>query len=263
GENDMSGKNTVIIVLVVLLLIAAVSVVSCAGGKKYQVDYHGQTDLFKGAKASYAAGKHVTLRFDMIATDTDYSFYVDGEAVNASWENNAYVIRFVMPDHDTEVYFSAVNSMTVSGAFSEYYPEITSFRYSYSNPFGGCGYFYKVRRDEDDRITFTCYMDEYRDFGEMTCEISDTVCEDLRKILEECDLIKWDGFHESDPDVLDGDGFSLDVYFADECSIRASGSNAFPSGYPDFVTRLDALFAPFTEELLKVYENAPRPEPEE
>lgn len=79
--------------------------------KKYKVNYHGQEQWFRGAKCSFAAGTQVTLVYFMIATDTDYSFYVDGKPAKTEWKNNAYVILFTMPDHDIEVYCEERNSM--------------------------------------------------------------------------------------------------------------------------------------------------------
>ena len=79
--------------------------------RKYSVDYHGQENLFQGAKPGYAAGDTVKLRYDLIATDTDYTFYVDGETFNADWDGGAYVLKFKMPEHDIEVYCEHHNSM--------------------------------------------------------------------------------------------------------------------------------------------------------
>lgn len=84
-------------------------------GIKYNVDYRGQKNSFRGAMDSYKEGTQVELVYDLIATDTDYSFYVDGKAVNPAWEKEAYVIRFTMPDHDIEVYCEKHNSMAFEG----------------------------------------------------------------------------------------------------------------------------------------------------
>ncbi len=81
------------------------------GNKKYKVDYHGQKFAFSGAKDSYRAGESVKLYFEFIATDTDYTFFVNGESVNAEYGDRGYEISFVMPDHDTEVYYESRNTM--------------------------------------------------------------------------------------------------------------------------------------------------------
>lgn len=81
----------------------------------YKVDYHGQIKLFDGAKENYEEGTDVEISYRLIATDTDYTFYVDGQKVNAEWnDKNGYIIRFVMPAHDIEVYCAAKNSMRCS-----------------------------------------------------------------------------------------------------------------------------------------------------
>lgn len=82
------------------------------GKKKYNVDYHGQMDWFNGAKTTYMEGEKVELTYDMIATDTDYSFFVDGEPAKTKWDDKrGFVITFTMPDHDIEVYRTSENTM--------------------------------------------------------------------------------------------------------------------------------------------------------
>lgn len=82
------------------------------GNNNYKVDYRGQMDWFGGAKENYAEGTKVELSYSLIATDTDYTFYVDGQRVNAEWNaNKGYIIRFTMPAHDIEVYCTAINTM--------------------------------------------------------------------------------------------------------------------------------------------------------
>lgn len=80
--------------------------------KFFKVDYHGQMDLFDGAKEKYLEGTEVEIAYSLIATDTDYTFYVDGQEVNAMWnDGKGYIIRFTMPNHDIEVFCDMRNSM--------------------------------------------------------------------------------------------------------------------------------------------------------
>lgn len=79
--------------------------------KKYKVDYQGRKNCFEGAKDAYHAGKHVVLYYPFIATDTDYSFFVDGERYNAKYTDNGYEISFIMPEHDVTVRVESRNSM--------------------------------------------------------------------------------------------------------------------------------------------------------
>ncbi len=83
------------------------------GNAKYRVDYCGQKGDFPGAKDAYAAGKNVTLYFPYIATDTDYSFFLDEERLNPGYEEGkGFVLKFTMPDRDVKLTVRSVNSMT-------------------------------------------------------------------------------------------------------------------------------------------------------
>ncbi len=97
-----------------VILLAAVLLFPFSGcAKRYHVDYGTSKGSFSGARDSYPAGAKVELVFDLIATDTDYTFHVDGETVSADYEEGrGYVIRFVMPDHDITVDYASRNSMT-------------------------------------------------------------------------------------------------------------------------------------------------------
>ncbi len=80
--------------------------------KTYKVDYRGQMNLFDGAKEHYVEGTAVEISYSLIATDTNYSFYVDGQKVCAEWDSkNGYIIRYTMPAHDIEVYCVEKNLM--------------------------------------------------------------------------------------------------------------------------------------------------------
>ena len=105
--------KTVWIVLLLLLGCGLLMGLTGCGGKKYQVDYCGSKDLYNNAKNSYRAGTTVTLYFDAIATDTDYSFCLDGEPIRFTYDQKkGFVIRFVMPDHDVKLECNTVNSMS-------------------------------------------------------------------------------------------------------------------------------------------------------
>ncbi len=61
--------------------------------------------------------------------------------------------------------------------------------------------------------------------------ISHEVIEKLIGILDTYNVYAWDGFSESNPDVLDGEFFSFRVIFSDGEVISAQGDNAFPPDY--------------------------------
>ena len=85
---------------------------SGCGAKKYRVDYDGMKDCFTGAKDEYRAGDKVTVYYDLIATDTDYSFYIDGKRISPLYaDGKGYEIIFTMPEHDVKITVDQVNSM--------------------------------------------------------------------------------------------------------------------------------------------------------
>lgn len=55
----------------------------------------------------------------------------------------------------------------------------------------------------------------------------------FKQSLIEGDVISWDGFNKSDPDVLDGAGFSMTLKIDDK-TISAHGSNSWPKNYYKF-----------------------------
>ncbi len=67
------------------------------------------------------------------------------------------------------------------------------------------------------------------------------IAEEIEALLEKHHVDEWDGFHESDPRVLDGEAFVLVVEYLDGAGVYASGENAFPDGYYKAVEELTDL----------------------
>ena len=104
-------RKSMILLLAVLLVLFTAALSGC-GGKTYHADFHGQEQFYQGAKEQYSAGESVELRYDFIATDTDYRFHVNAEDVRIDWEEpHTYVIRFTMPEHDIDVTCETFNTM--------------------------------------------------------------------------------------------------------------------------------------------------------
>ena len=112
----MKKLKTVIAVIIVIALggIIMFGFSGCTFGEKHTIDYCGQKDFYKGAKDSYRTGQRVVFTYDakMIATDTDYSFYLDGERFNPDYNHKkGFIFKFTMPDHDVKFQCVSVNSM--------------------------------------------------------------------------------------------------------------------------------------------------------
>ncbi len=59
-----------------------------------------------------AAGEKVTVRYDTIATDTDYWFSGDDVEFKQVYDGG-YVFTFVMPDHDVILNVESRNNMRI------------------------------------------------------------------------------------------------------------------------------------------------------
>ncbi len=96
------------------LLLVGVVLMSLFGGcarKKYTVS---SDDPFLIGLGEYRKGAMVELVLELWATDTDYSFFVDGAPADVSFDyNRGYIIAFPMPDHDVHVTYEARNTMNI------------------------------------------------------------------------------------------------------------------------------------------------------
>ncbi len=64
---------------------------------------------------------------------------------------------------------------------------------------------------------------------------------ELQEAVRTYGLESWDGFHGSNPGVLDGEGFRLELGFADGTTVYAAGENAFPDGYYDAMADIGGI----------------------
>ncbi len=70
----------------------------------YSIDYCGQKKSYKGARNRYRSGKKVRLTYHLIATDTQYRFWLDGKELKYDYsENDGFLLHFIMPPHDTRL----------------------------------------------------------------------------------------------------------------------------------------------------------------
>lgn len=69
-------------------------------------------------------------------------------------------------------------------------------------------------------------------------DIDESVFGEIERIVNEQEIYKWDGFDESDNDILDGSSFSLKITYKDGQSINAHGYMKYPNNY---IVASDAL----------------------
>ena len=78
----------------------------------YPVEYWTSMDFLENAKPAYPAGASVVIYFNLIATDTDYTFLLDGESVKYGFDDGkGFVISFIMPAHPVQLECKMKNSM--------------------------------------------------------------------------------------------------------------------------------------------------------
>lgn len=96
-------------------------------------------------------------------------------------------------------------------------------------------YFYLYRSGEINYDSYQITMDAegYHvsvNEGEGRPVSAETV-DALYRVIDAYDVASWDGFSESEPFVLDGEGFWLDYNLTDGTRVHATGDNAFPEHY--------------------------------
>ena len=95
------------------LALAALCLPACEGAQRYRLLFDGYG--FESERMEYAAGEKVTVTYDLIGTDTDYTFTIDEDV---TWERDfdnlhGYVFRFTMPAHDVMISVESHSSMTM------------------------------------------------------------------------------------------------------------------------------------------------------
>ena len=106
----MTTKILIVALTVVLLLSCIFILTSCKAEKHKVICAEG---IFSGVKKGYKAGDKVKVYFSMVATDTDYTFYLDGERISPSAYSDlkGYTIEFTMPAKNVTLDYESKNSM--------------------------------------------------------------------------------------------------------------------------------------------------------
>ena len=63
----------------------------------------------------------------------------------------------------------------------------------------------------------------------------------LTRVFDAYDVASWDGFTRYSRDVLDGEGFRLDICLNDGSRVLATGDNAFPENYHEVIGRWEEI----------------------
>lgn len=127
------------------------------------------------------------------------------------------------------IYGACIDTARVDYSLSE-------FSFSHSGSSTGEIYSFDVHR-EGDRLLID--LDLYCVYQNADIELSARECEALEKLVDDYELIKWDGFDGRDDYVLDGSSFSLAIKLRDGTGAQAQGNNSFPEGYAQAETAVN------------------------
>lgn len=217
-------KNFKIIIAVICFTLNIMTMLFLTGclGDKYNVDYCGQKFHYTGAKDSYRAGRKVTLYYSLIATDTDYAFYLDGEPVNPKFDDQkGFIICFIMPEHDVTLECISKNSMP-------YVPKVkkgvmlVDYYTAVKAAVGADGYYELVLTTTAD--ISKVQIDEYKEnaAGEKICTsytVPYSAAEKCMAIIESYDLSDWNNIRN--PASVDG-AVTVCKFFDGDTYVRVS-----------------------------------------
>ena len=107
-RGDLSMKKHPLFIMIGVLIMLSVS--GC-GAQKYKLNFDGYG--FESKKTEYAEGETVKVYYGLIATDTDYHFYIDDDVeMRQSYDDkHGFILTFKMPDHDVTLHEESRNSM--------------------------------------------------------------------------------------------------------------------------------------------------------
>lgn len=112
-----------------------------------------------------------------------------------------------------------------------------SFRYRS----GGSDVRYELYRRDDGYEACVRLEGESADDA-VTVKVGEDAADEIADLLNTYDVMRWDGFHESERGVLDGDRFSLEVYFGEGSGVSADGYMRWPENYDEVCEGLDEIF---------------------
>ena len=79
-------------------------------------------------------------------------------------------------------------------------------------------------------------------------EVSLQIVSEMNDLLKKYRIYRWDGYQKSNPYVMDGSSWNLNIRLANGQTITASGYMMYPDNYREFINEQAALFAKYLKE---------------
>ena len=106
---------------------------------------------------------------------------------------------------------------------------IKTFHYNFGSYFAGY-WEYDISLDENEDYIFKA-KGQNGVILNIDKKVSIDVLNDIKKIINNNKIYKWNGFSKTDDNILDGYGFNLIIEYTNGEVITASGYTKFPDGY--------------------------------
>ena len=122
--------------------------------------------------------------------------------------------------------------------------DIKSFHLSYSKGYMmNANIRYELKYDRESN-SYKAIIKPYliAEEDKLEVDVDESVKDEIKAVLIEYEVGKWNGFNKSDQNVLDGDSFSLSVRFENDIGISASGYMKWPQNYSSVVNKIDNIF---------------------
>lgn len=215
---------------------------------KYKVDYNGQMGWYENAKEEYAAGDQVELYFSMIATDTDYHFYLDGADLDQSYdEEKGFILRFTMPDHDVKLTCESKNSMVWIPPTDPSEPGvklISSYRGSVALPSGDHYDEIVAESYSADQVKLTVYHSEDGKEDFKTYLVPHSAVDECYEMIDFYGMRDWNS--RTDTDSLEG--ARLECEFLDGGGYTTVTSDKMPENGKEAFGSIESILKSYVKD---------------
>lgn len=210
----MKLTSKIIIILIVAALLAGslICLTSCASKKPKEERFKVicPEGLFENVKESYKAGQQVKIYFPFVATDTDYTFYLDGERMNDYEydDRKGFVFSFTMPAKDVTLDYESKNSMENPFQTFDETTSLVTYTKRISTAIGDSVYEVTLESTEAEHEHM---MTVYHDNGTKNVYIIPVFpYESLRNYALSADLKSWNDLE--DYDAIDGTVITVSIF---------------------------------------------------